>query len=238
MVKPSAIIIQLKKEKKIIKTALDKWGRVDIVINNAGILRDASFVKMTDQDWDLIYRVHLKGSYSVTKAAWNAMREQKYGRIIMTSSAAGLYGNFGQANYSAAKLGLLGLGKTIAIEGEKSNIFCNTIAPIAGSRMTETVMPPDLVAALKPDFVAPLVAYLCHESCKENGQIFEVGAGWIGKLRWQRTAGAFLDNKKGFTIEDVKKNFDKVNDWTDATYPSSASESASMLMQYLTQSKL
>jgi len=223
---------------KIIKTALDKWGRVDIVINNAGILRDASFVKMTDQDWDLIYRVHLKGSYSVTKAAWNAMREQKYGRIIMTSSAAGLYGNFGQANYSAAKLGLLGLGKTIAIEGEKSNIFCNTIAPIAGSRMTETVMPPDLVAALKPDFVAPLVAYLCHESCKENGQIFEVGAGWIGKLRWQRTAGAFLDNKKGFTIEDVKKNFDKVNDWTDATYPSSASESASMLMQYLTQSKL
>jgi len=190
---------------KIIKTALDKWGRVDIVINNAGILRDASFVKMTDQDWDLIYRVHLKGSYSVTKAAWNVMREQKYGRIIMTSSAAGLYGNFGQANYSAAKLGLLGFAKSLAIEGEKNNVYCNTIAPIAGSRMTETIMPPDLVAALKPDFVAPLVAYLCHESCQENGQIFEVGAGWVGKLRWQRTAGAFMDNKKGFTIEDVKK---------------------------------
>jgi len=104
--------------------------------------------------------------------------------------------------------------------------------------MTETIMPPDLVAALKPDFVAPLVAYLCHESCQENGQIFEVGAGWVGKLRWQRTAGAFMDNKKGFTIEDVKKNMDKVNDWNGATFPASASESASMLMQYLTQSKL
>jgi len=223
---------------KIVKTALDKWGRVDILINNAGILRDASFVKMTDNDWDLIYRVHLKGSYSVTKAAWNHMREQKYGRIIMTSSAAGLYGNFGQANYSAAKLALLGLGKTLAIEGEKNNVFCNTIAPIAGSRMTETVMPPELVSALKPDFVAPLVAFLCHESCKENGQIYEVGAGWVGKLRWQRTQGAFLDNKKGFTIEDVANNMEKVNDWTNPTYPVSASESASMLMQYLQQAKL
>lgn len=207
---------------KIVKTALDKWGRVDILINNAGILRDASLVKMTDQDWDLIYRVHLKGSYACTKAAWNVMREQKYGRIIMTSSAAGLYGNFGQANYSAAKLGLLGLAKTIAIEGEKNNIYCNTIAPIAGSRMTETVMPPEIVAALKPDYVAPLVAYLCHESNKENGQIYEVGAGWIGKLRWQRTNGTFF-KKLPFTIEDVKANLNVINDWTSPTYPSSAS---------------
>jgi len=223
---------------KIVKTALDKYGRVDILINNAGILRDTSFVKMSENDWDLIYRVHLKGAYSVTKAAWNVMREQKYGRIIMTSSAAGLYGNFGQANYSAAKLGLLGLAKTLAIEGEKSNIYVNTIAPVAGSRMTETVLPPDLIAALKPDYVAPVVAYLCHESCSENGQIFEVGAGWVSKLRWQLTKGAFHDTSNGMFIEDVKKGWEKVNDWVDSHLPSSATESVSMLMQYLQKAKL
>jgi len=223
---------------KIVKTALDKWGRVDILINNAGILRDASFVKITDKDWDLIYRVHLKGSYSVTRAAWNHMRDKGYGRIIMTSSAAGIYGNFGQANYSAAKLGLLGFAKTLAIEGEKKNILVNTIAPVAGSRMTETIMPPELVAALKPDYIAPLVAYLCHESCKENGSLFEVGAGWISKLRWQRTQGYFHDVKNGFTPEDVKKNWDKINDWKDAALPVSASESISMLMQSIQKAKL
>jgi len=223
---------------KIIKTALDKWGRVDIVINNAGILRDASFVKMTDQDWDLIYRVHLKGSYSVSKAAWNQMRKQGYGRIIMTSSAAGLYGNFGQANYSAVKLALLGLAKTLAIEGEKNNIFVNTIAPVAGSRMTETVMPPELVESLKPDYVAPVVAYLCHDSCTENGQVFEVGAGWVAKLRWQRTKGVFHNVKNGLSIEDVQKQWTQVSDWNNSTLPSSASESVGLLMEHLQKAKL
>jgi 3-hydroxyacyl-CoA dehydrogenase/3a,7a,12a-trihydroxy-5b-cholest-24-enoyl-CoA hydratase len=223
---------------KIVKTALDTWGRVDIVINNAGILRDCSFLKMQDKDWDLIYRVHLKGSYSVTKAAWNHMREQGYGRIIMTSSAAGIYGNFGQANYSAAKLGLLGLAKTLALEGEKRNVFVNTIAPMAGSRMTETVMPPDLLQALKPEYVAPLVAYLCHESCSENGQLFEVGAGWISKLRWQRSQGVFLGEK--ISAESIAKEWNKVTDWTGATFPTSASDSFSLVAQKLqaAQSKL
>jgi 3-hydroxyacyl-CoA dehydrogenase/3a,7a,12a-trihydroxy-5b-cholest-24-enoyl-CoA hydratase len=223
---------------KIVKTALDTWGRVDIVINNAGILRDCSFLKMQDKDWDLIYRVHLKGSYSVTKAAWPHMREQGYGRIIMTSSAAGIYGNFGQANYSAAKLGLLGLAKTLALEGEKRNVFVNTIAPMAGSRMTETVMPPDLLQALKTEYVAPLVAYLCHESCSENGQLFEVGAGWVSKLRWQRTQGVFLGEK--ISAESIAKEWNKVTDFTDATFPTAASDSFSLVAQKLqaAQSKL
>jgi 3-hydroxyacyl-CoA dehydrogenase/3a,7a,12a-trihydroxy-5b-cholest-24-enoyl-CoA hydratase len=223
---------------KIVKTALDTWGRVDIVINNAGILRDCSFLKMQDKDWDLIYRVHLKGSYSVTKAAWPHMREQGYGRIIMTSSAAGIYGNFGQANYSAAKLGLLGLAKTLALEGEKRNVFVNTIAPMAGSRMTETVMPPDLLKALKTEYVAPLVAYLCHESCSENGQLFEVGAGWVSKLRWQRTQGVFLGDK--ISAESIAKDWNKVTDFTDATFPTAASDSFSLVAQKLqsAQSKL
>jgi len=218
---------------KIIKTAIDNFGRIDIVINNAGILRDVSFVKMTEKDWDLIFKVHVKDAYSVTKAAWNYMREQGFGRIIMTSSAAGLYGNFGQANYSAAKLALVGFAKTLALEGEKRNVYCNTIAPMAGSRMTETVFPPDLVKALKPEFVAPLVAYLCHESSKVNGQTFEVGAGWISTLRWERTQGGFLDSTKAITPEDVAKNWAQVTDYSKHVYPNSPTDSVSLIMEHL-----
>jgi 3-hydroxyacyl-CoA dehydrogenase/3a,7a,12a-trihydroxy-5b-cholest-24-enoyl-CoA hydratase len=217
---------------KIVKTAMDAYGRIDIVINNAGILRDSSFLKMTEKDWDLIMAVHVKGSYAVAKAAWPIMREQGFGRIINTASAAGLFGNFGQANYSAAKIALVGLTKTLAAEGAKRNMHCNVIAPLAGSRMTETVMPPDLVEALKPEFVSPLVLYLCHESCEENGGIFEVGAGWISKLRWQRTEGAFLDTTKGLTPEDVQSNFGKISDFEagNVTYPNSPNDSMGVVM--------
>ena len=123
---------------------------------------------MTQEDWDLIYRVHVLGSFRVTHAAWNHMRDAGYGRIVMTASAAGIYGNFGQANYSMAKLGLLGFAQTLAIEGGKKNVHVNTIAPIAGSRMTETVLPPDLVAALKPEYVSPLVAWLCTSRARRT----------------------------------------------------------------------
>ncbi|VEN53329.1 unnamed protein product [Callosobruchus maculatus] len=129
---------------KIIKTALDNFGKVDILINNAGILRDKSLVKMTDHDWDLIHAVHLKGSFKTSQAAFPVFKKQGYGRIIMTSSTAGLYGNFGQSNYSAAKMGLVGLSHTIAKEGGKYNIHCNVIVPTAASRLTEDILPPDL----------------------------------------------------------------------------------------------
>ena len=157
----------------IVQTALDHFGTVDIVINNAGILRDVSFAKMTKKDWDLVLKVHLEGSMSVTHAAWPIMREKGYGRIIMTTSAAGLYGNFGQANYCAAKLGLAGLANCLAEEGRSKNIHVNTIAPIAASRLTETIMPPNLLENLKPEAVSPLVAWLCHEDCEETKGIFE-----------------------------------------------------------------
>lgn len=166
---------------KIIETAIKEYGRIDILINNAGILRDVSFAKMKDEDWELIYNVHLKGSYKCTKAAWPYMKEQKYGRIVMVTSAAGLYGNFGQTNYSSMKSGLIGLANSLAIEGSKIGIKVNTVAPLAGSRMTETIMPPELVKALKPEFVTPLVALLVHDSHNETGGIFEIGAGWISK---------------------------------------------------------
>ncbi|NXF97064.1 DHB4 enzyme, partial [Eubucco bourcierii] len=207
---------------KLVKAALEAFGRIDIVINNAGILRDRSFVRISDEDWDIIHRIHLRGSFLVTRAAWNHMKNQKFGRIIMTSSAAGIYGNFGQANYSAAKLGLLGLANTIAIEGRKYNIHCNTIAPTAGSRLTQTVMPQDLIDAFKPEYVAPLVVWLCHESCAENGSLFEVGAGWIGKLRWERSLGAIVRGKNlPMTPEAVRDKWEKVCDFDNASKPRS-----------------
>ncbi|NXH80559.1 DHB4 enzyme, partial [Edolisoma coerulescens] len=221
---------------KLVKTALEAFGRIDIVINNAGILRDRSFVRISDEDWDIIHKIHLRGSFLVTRAAWNHMKNQKFGRIIMTSSAAGIYGNFGQANYSAAKLGLLGLANTIAIEGRKYNIHCNTIAPTAGSRLTQTVMPQDLVDAFKPEYVAPLVVWLCHESCAENGSLFEVGAGWIGKLRWERSLGAIVRGKnQPMTPEAVRDKWEKVCDFDNASKPRTIQESISVLSDALSQ---
>ncbi|KAM3867409.1 peroxisomal multifunctional enzyme type 2 [Diretmus argenteus] len=172
----------------------------------------------------------------VTRAAWNHMKNQKFGRIIMTSSAAGIYGNFGQANYSAAKLGLLGLANTLAIEGQKYNIHCNTIAPTAGSRLTQTVMPPDLLESLKAEYVAPLVLWLCHEQCQENGGLFEVGAGWIGKLRWERSQGRIVRHKnKSMSPEAVRDLWDNICDFTDATKPANIQESLQTLVEVLSK---
>ncbi|XP_060596091.1 peroxisomal multifunctional enzyme type 2-like isoform X2 [Ruditapes philippinarum] len=219
---------------KLVDTAIQNFGRIDIVINNAGILRDKSFARISDLDWDLIHKVHLRGSFSVTRAAWPHMKKNNYGRIIMTSSAAGIYGNFGQGNYSAAKLGLVGLSNTLSIEGRKYNIKCNAIAPSAGSRMTETVMPPELVAALKPEYVAPLVAYLCHEDTEETGGLFEVGAGWVSKLRWERTQGAVCRTATTkMTPEAVRDAWKDITDFDNATYPQSTTESTRHLIGIL-----
>uniref|UniRef100_A0AAQ5ZPV4 Hydroxysteroid (17-beta) dehydrogenase 4 n=1 Tax=Amphiprion ocellaris TaxID=80972 RepID=A0AAQ5ZPV4_AMPOC len=207
---------------KLIQTALDAFGRIGVYYFKCGLLSvNVSFLLFCISD--LIQRIHLRGSFLVTRAAWNHMKNQKFGRIIMTASAAGIYGNFGQANYSAAKLGMLGLANTLAIEGRKYNVHCNTIAPVAGSRLTETVMPPDLVASLKPEYVAPLVLWLCHEQCQENGGLFEVGAGWIGKLRWERSQGQIVRKKnKSMTPEAVRDQWDKICDFTDATKPATS----------------
>nr|XP_054756416.1 peroxisomal multifunctional enzyme type 2-like [Lytechinus pictus] len=218
---------------KLVQTALDNYGRIDIVINNAGILRDRSFARISDVDWDLIQRVHLRGSFLVTRAAWPHMKKQKYGRIIMTSSASGLYGNFGQANYSAAKLGLVGLSNTLSREGAKYNIFCNTIAPVAASRLTQDIMPPDIFEKLKPDYVAPMVAYLGHEDCKSTGGIYECGAGWAAKLRWQRTAGAnCLKPNQPYTVEQVRDNWEEICNFDGkVTYPSSSQDSMMLMLE-------
>jgi 3-hydroxyacyl-CoA dehydrogenase/3a,7a,12a-trihydroxy-5b-cholest-24-enoyl-CoA hydratase len=218
---------------KIVQHALDAFGGIDIIVNNAGILRDVSFHKMTVQDWELVYRVHLNGTFRVTHAAWPRMREKGYGRIVMTTSSSGMYGNFGQANYGAAKLGIHGLTNTLAVEGRTKNVYVNSIAPVAGSRMTETAMPKEAVEVLKPDYVSPLVAYLCHESCQETGGLFEVGGGLIMKARLQRTKGYGFDTRVPLTPEDVVGKWDRICDFSKVEYATTPEDSVQAVLNNL-----
>ena len=204
---------------KIIQNALDAFGRVDVVVNNAGILRDKSFQKMEDPDWDLVYKVHVEGAYKITHAAWPYLREQNYGRLIFTASTSGIYGNFGQANYGMAKLGLYGLTRTLALEGRKNNILVNAIAPTGATRMTEGLLPPQVFEQLKPELVSPLVVYLGSEACQETSGLFEVGGGWIGKVRWERSLGAGFDPRTGFSPDDVAAHWAQICDFEGAAHP-------------------
>ncbi|XP_046404303.1 peroxisomal multifunctional enzyme type 2 [Ischnura elegans] len=224
---------------KIIQTALDNFGRIDIVINNAGILRDRSFARISNSDWDAIQAVHLKGSFVTTQAAWPHFRKQKFGRVIMTSSASGLYGNFGQANYSAAKMALVGLSNTVAIEGQKSNIHCNVIVPTAASRLTEDILPPDIYEQLKPELIAPVVAWLCHESCTDNGSVIGSAAGWAAKYQLVRSPGKVLRKhiSDGVTPEDVRDAWEKVTDMSSPVHLDSIQEETGSIMQSLEELK-
>ncbi len=196
----------------IIQTAVDAFGRVDILINNAGILRDKTLAKMEPESWRAVLDVHLNGAYHVTRPAFLKMRENGYGRIIMTTSAAGLFGNFGQSNYSAAKLGLVGFMNTLKLEGEKHHIKVNTVAPIAATRLTEDVLPPDLFEKLKPEFVAPIVLYLCSEGCKENGAVFNAGIGYFSRAAVVSGPGITIgDGKTIPTVEEIDRHWEAIN---------------------------
>jgi NAD(P)-dependent dehydrogenase (short-subunit alcohol dehydrogenase family) len=161
----------------MVKTAVDAWGRLDVVICNAGILRDTAFHNMSEDDWDKVFAVHIKGSFTVLRAAWPVFRQQSYGRVVVTSSSSGIWGQFGQANYGSAKTAMLGLMNVLKQEGQKYNVMVNTIAPVAGTRLTQTVMPQEMVDRLKPDYVVPAVVYLVSKECTDSGLIIEAGAG-------------------------------------------------------------
>jgi NAD(P)-dependent dehydrogenase (short-subunit alcohol dehydrogenase family) len=210
--------------KNIVKTAIDSFGKVDILINNAGILRDKTFAKMDEQNWDMVVGVHMKGAYCVTYAAWPYMRENAYGRIVLTASGAGLFGNFGQANYGAAKSSMIGFMNVLKLEGAKYNIKTNTIAPIATSRMTESLMPPEIHDKLKPEFVTPLVAYLCSEDCEETGGIYSVGGGHFARIALMECPGYTQSVDKDITAEDIKNNFTNINSLENMKFYASLSE--------------
>jgi NAD(P)-dependent dehydrogenase (short-subunit alcohol dehydrogenase family) len=221
---------------KIIETAIQAFGRVDILINNAGILRDVSFAKMTQNDWDLINTVHLKGVYKCTKAAWPHMIQHGFGRIVNVTSAAGVYGNFGQVNYSTAKSGIMGFTKSCALEGVRKNVLSNCICPLAQSRMTETVLPKDMLNFLKPGAIVPVVLFMCHESSDANGEIIEAGGGWHAKIRVERAKGTYIPGE--FSVEDVQQHWERIGDFTETQHPTLIAQSLMAALDAAKASKL
>jgi NAD(P)-dependent dehydrogenase (short-subunit alcohol dehydrogenase family) len=204
----------------IVKTALDRFGRVDIVINNAGILRDKSFAKLEPQDLEIVLDVHLKGAFYVSQPAFRAMKDQSYGRFLFTASAAGIFGNFGQTNYGAAKMGLVGLSNVLAVEGAKSNIKSNVIAPIAKTRLTENLLGP-MAANLEPNTVTPLACYLVSEACELSHEVFSVGGGRFARVFVGLTPGWFAGKGKAVSLEDVRDHLGQIMDEKNYIVPKS-----------------
>jgi NAD(P)-dependent dehydrogenase (short-subunit alcohol dehydrogenase family) len=219
--------------KAIVQTAIDAFGRVDVLINNAGILRDKSFhnLSFSNGEPDLlnpVLDVHLKGAFYVTQPAWVRMREQGYGRIVSTSSAAGIFGNFGQTNYGAAKMGLVGFTRVLAVEGAKYNIKANAIAPLALTRMTENIMG-GLGDKLDPGLVSPIVAYLAHEDCPVSGEVFSVGGGRVAQVFIGETKGYF---KADLAMEDVRDNWSTITDQSGYSVPHNLGEETALFLPF------
>ncbi len=196
--------------RNIINTAVDTFGRLDILINNAGILRDKSILKMEMEDYRKIMSVHLDGTFFCTKAAFAIMKDQAYGRIVSTASAAGLYGNFGQTNYGAAKMGIVGMMNCVAQEGARYNIKANTIVPTAGTRLTFTVMPEDIIGKVRPEYVAPIVAWLCSEECTETARMISAGGGYFSRAAVVEGPGVVFDSTKEITVEMIVEKLDQI----------------------------
>jgi NAD(P)-dependent dehydrogenase (short-subunit alcohol dehydrogenase family) len=196
----------------IVRTAVGAFGRVDGIVNNAGILRDKAFHKMSAADWEAVQRVHLSGAFYVTRAAWPYFREQGHGRVVVATSTSGIYGNFGQSNYGAAKAGLIGLVNTLAIEGRKHNILVNAIAPMAATRMTADVAPPELLEKLPPAQVAPVVGHLLSDECADTGMVLVAGGGQVHRVQYFQSKGVVFGDTP--TIDEVGRRWAEITDMT------------------------
>jgi NAD(P)-dependent dehydrogenase (short-subunit alcohol dehydrogenase family) len=215
--------------RSIIATAVDTFGRIDIVVNNAGILRDTSFKNMSAEQLEPVLDVHLKGAFHVTQPAWAHMRDQGYGRVITTASGAGIFGNFGQTNYGAAKMGLVGLTRVLAIEGAKYNIKANAIAPVAKTRMTDSILGP-LADKLQPEYVTPVVTFLTHEDCPVTGEVYSVGGGRVARIFVGVTPG-IVD--ADLTAEVVRDQFDEIRKEDGYVVPASLNEEMMLALKSL-----
>lgn len=223
-------VSSVKGGENMVKTALDAFGKLDILVNNAGILRDKSFVKMEEENWDIVIAVHLKGTYACTRPAFIHMREKGYGRIVMTSSVSGVLGNFGQTNYAAAKMGIAGLANALKLEGEKYNIKVNVLLPNAGTRLTEDVMPPEFFTMAKVELVTPAVLYMCSEECQDTGMYINANCGWYTRSNIVTGPGVFV---KDAQPEDIAANWSKIIDLKDAKYYNSVTDQMPDLMSKL-----
>ena len=210
-----ASVTDLDAVKAMVNQTMNEWGRIDILVNNAGILRDKSFHKVTLEDFDLVMNVHFQGSLNCTHTIFPIMREQEYGRIIFTSSSSGVFGNFGQTNYGAAKMAMVGLMNTLKIEGQNKNIYTNSITPVAYTRMTEGLIPEDFGKNLQPEYVTPAVIYLASEQAP-NGAIMAAGAGVFSRIFIHETMGVSLGMGENMTPENIHANWDKISDMSDA----------------------
>jgi NAD(P)-dependent dehydrogenase (short-subunit alcohol dehydrogenase family) len=226
-----ASVTDLAQVEAMVAAAREAWGGVHILINNAGILRDKSFAKMGMDDFRAVVDVHLIGSANCTKAVWDGMREQNYGRILMTSSSTGLYGNFGQANYGAAKLGLAGFAKTLHLEGAKYGIRVNTIAPTAATRMTEDIFPPEMLGLFNPDNVVPVALFLVSQEAPSNA-IVGAGGGVVHAAYVTLTPGYALPEGRR-TVEEVAANWERIADRSGEIVPQSGAEQAMQILKTL-----
>jgi NAD(P)-dependent dehydrogenase (short-subunit alcohol dehydrogenase family) len=218
--------------KRLIDAALEAFGRIDILINNAGILRDRSLLKLEPEDLEAVLDVHLRGAFNVTKPAYQQMRAQGYGRVLFTTSASGLYGNFGQANYAAGKTGLLGLSNVLAIEGASAGITSNVITPIARTRLTEELLGP-MADSLGPEHVAPLAVYLVSRACSVTQQVFVAGAGWYARAFVGQTPGWIAERGRTATAEDVRDNLALISDEKGYVVPTDANDAAAAIFAML-----
>lgn len=209
----------------LVDRVVEAFGRIDAIVHNAGFIQDKTLRKMSEAQWDEVLDVHLKSAFKLTQAAWPHFEEVGGGRVVLLSSSAGLYGNFGQANYSAAKMGMYGLARSIAMEGARANITCNCVSPFGATEMNSANFPEALKTAIKADYVAPLVAWLAHLDCTESGSMFEASAGSFKKLRWERSVGLNLDpRKEPVTIDKVAENWAQILDFSESEHPANMGE--------------